>query len=118
MLHSFSDVVCRFSFFLSREGILHSCSQLRTCLLVALLWSGRGINGESSMSSGSTESQYGLRQINGVPIWNGDILTLRDYETAALLFRAGLKQERAVTRLWANLQGHAKEMIRVQTSRL
>ena len=40
------------------------------------------------MPSGSTESQYGL-----------DILTLRDYETAALWFRAGLKpgeQERAV----------------------
>ena len=56
------------------------------------------------MSSGSTESQYGLLHINGVPVWSGDILTLRNYETAALWFRAGLKpgeQERAVARLWA-----------------
>ena len=69
---------------------------------------------DSSMSSGST--QYGLRHIIGVPVWNGDILTLRDYETAALWFRAGLKpgeQERAVARLWANLQGPAKEVVRV-----
>ena len=68
------------------------------------------------MSSVSTESQYGLRHINGVPLWNGDILTLRDYETAALWFRAGLKpgeQERAVARLWANLQGPAKEVVRM-----
>ena len=68
------------------------------------------------MSSGSTESQYGLRHINGVPVWNGDILTLRHYETAALWFRAGLKpgeQERAVARLWANLQGPAKEVVRM-----
>ena len=68
------------------------------------------------MSSGSTESQYGLRHINGVPVWNGDILTLRDYETAALWFRAGLKpgeQERRVARLWANLQGPAKEVVRM-----
>ena len=53
-----------------------------------------------------------MRHINGVPVWNGDILTLRDYETAALWFRAGLKpgeHERAVARLWANLQGLAKE---------
>ena len=74
------------------------------------------------MSSVSTESQYGLRHINGVPVWNGDILTLRDYETAALWFRAGLKpgeQERAVARLWANLQRPAKEVVsNVQTSRL
>ena len=51
-----------------------------------------------------------------VPVWNGDILTLRDYETAALWFRAGLKpgeQERAVARLWANLQGRAKEVVRM-----
>ena len=51
------------------------------------------------MSSVSTESQYGLRHINGVPVWNGDFLTLRDYETAALWFRAGLEhgeQERLV----------------------
>ena len=68
------------------------------------------------MSSVSTESQYGLRHINGVPVWNGDILTLRDYETAALWFRAVLKpgeQERAVARLWANLQGPAKEVVRM-----
>ena len=68
------------------------------------------------MSSVSTESQYGLRHINGVPVWNGDILTLRDYETAALWFRAGLtpgEQERAVARLWANLQGPAKEVVRM-----
>ena len=68
------------------------------------------------MSLGSTESQYGLRHNNGVPVWNGDILTLRDYETAALWFRAGLKpgeQERAVARLWANLQGPAKEVVRM-----
>ena len=51
-----------------------------------------------------------------MPVWNGDILTLRDYETAALCFRAGLKpgeQERAVARLWANLQGPAKEVVRM-----
>ena len=68
------------------------------------------------MSSGSTESQYGQRHNNGVTVWNGDILTLRDYETAALWFRAGLKpgeQERAVARLWANLQGPAKEVVRM-----
>ena len=68
------------------------------------------------MSSVSTESQYGLRHINGVPVWNGHILTLRDYETAALWFRAGLKpgeQERAVARLWANLQGPANEVVRM-----
>ena len=68
------------------------------------------------MSSGSTESQCGLRHINGVPVWNGDVLTLRDYETAALRFRSCLKlgeQERAVARLWANLQGPAKEVIRM-----
>ena len=67
------------------------------------------------MSSGSTESQYGLRHVNGVPVWDGDILTLRDYETAALRFRAGSKlgeQERAVPRLWTNLQGAAKEVVR------
>ena len=67
------------------------------------------------MSSGSTESQYGLRHINGVPVWNGDILT-RDYGTAALWFGAGLKraeQERAVARLWTNLQGPAKEAVRM-----
>ena len=71
---------------------------------------------DSSMSSGSTESQCGLRHINGVPVWNGDILTLRDSETAALWFRAGLKpgeQERALARLWANLQGPAKEVVRM-----
>ena len=54
------------------------------------------------MSSGSTESQYGLRRVNGVPVRNGDILTLRDYETTALCCRAGLKpgeQGRAVARL-------------------
>ena len=59
---------------------------------------------------------YGLRHINGVPVWSGDFLTLRDYETAALWFRAGLKpgeQERAVARLWANLQGPAKEVVRM-----
>ena len=64
----------------------------------------------------SSESQYGLRHINGVPVWNGDFLTLRDYKTAALWFRAGLKpceQERAVSRLWANLQGPAKEVVRM-----
>ena len=47
--------------------------------------------------------------------WNGDILTLRDYETAALWFRTGLKpgeQERAVARMWANLQVAAKEVVR------
>ena len=66
------------------------------------------------MSSVSMESQYGLRHINGVPVWNGDILTLREYETAALWFRAGLKpgeQERAVARLWANVQGPAQEVV-------
>ena len=64
------------------------------------------------MSSVSTESQYGLRHINGVPVWNGGILTHRDSETAALWFRAGLKpgeQERAVARLWANLQDLRKK---------
>ena len=68
------------------------------------------------MSSVSTESQHCLRQVNGVPVWNGDILALRDYETAALWFRVGLKpgeQERAVARLWANLQGPAKEVVRM-----
>ena len=74
-----------------------------------------------SMSSGSTESQCGLRNVNGVPVWDGGILT-RDYETAALWFRAGLKpgeQERAVARLWANLQGPAKAVVRTcKTSRL
>ena len=68
------------------------------------------------MSSGSTESQYGLRHVNGVPVWNGDMLTLRDYETAALWWRAGLKpgeQERAVTRQWANVQGRANEVVRM-----
>ena len=120
---------------------------------VALLWSGRGITGESlrnlkivieriaiwsihtdiavfilvsymdaefvaetSMSSGSAESQYGLRHVNGVPVWNGDILTHRDYETAALWFSAGLKpgeQERAAARLWANMQGPAQELVRM-----
>ena len=68
------------------------------------------------MSSGSTKSQHGLRRVNGVQLWNGDILTLRNNETASLRFRAGLKpgeQERAVARLWANLQGPAKEVVRV-----
>ena len=71
---------------------------------------------DSSMSLGSTESQYGLRHNNGVPVWNGDILTLRNSETAALWFRAGLKpseQEQAVAPLWADLQGPAKEMVRM-----
>ena len=43
-------------------------------------------------------------------------MSLRNYETAALWFRAGLKpgeQERAVARLWANLQGPAKEVVRM-----
>ena len=71
---------------------------------------------DSSMSLGSTESQYGPRHNNGVPVWNGDILTLRDSETAVLWLSAGLKsgeQERAVARLWANLQGPAKEVVRM-----
>ena len=66
------------------------------------------------MSTGSSESQYGLRHVICVPVWNGDILTCRDYDTAALRFRAGLKpgeQDRAVARLWANLQGLAKEVV-------
>ena len=42
---------------------------------------GGGARGRDfSMSSGSTESQYGLRHVNGVPVWDGDILTLRDCE--------------------------------------
>ena len=61
---------------------------------------GSGARGRDfSMSSGSTESPYGLRHVNGVPVWAGDILTLRDYEMAALWFRAGLEsgeQEHAV----------------------
>ena len=68
------------------------------------------------MSSLSTESQSGLRHVNGVPVWDGDIVTLRDYETTALWFRAGLKpgeQEGAVARLWANLQGPTKEVVRM-----
>ena len=72
------------------------------------------------MSSGSTESQYGLLHINGVPVWSGDILTLRDYETAALWFRAGLKpgeQERSVPRLWA-AGTFERSFSNVQTSRL
>ena len=43
-------------------------------------------------------------------------MACRDYEKAALWFRAGLKpgeQERAVARLWANLQGLAKEVVRM-----
>ena len=59
------------------------------------------------MSSVSKESQYGLRHINGVPVWNGDILTLRDFETTVLWVKAGLKtgeQERAVARLCKDLQ--------------
>ena len=43
-------------------------------------------------------------------------LTLRDYETAALWFRASLnlgEQERAVARLWVNLQGLSKEVVRM-----
>ena len=43
----------------------------------------------SRCQTGSTESQYGLRHVNGVPVWNGDMLTL--YATAALWFRAGSK---------------------------
>ena len=78
---------------------------------------GRGARGRDfSMSSGSTESQYGLRHVNGVPVWNRDMLILRHDETAVLWFRAGLKpgeQERAVARLWANLQGPAKEVVRM-----
>ena len=57
-----------------------------------------------------------LRHVNGVPVWNGDILTLRDSETAGLWFKAGSKpgeQEGAVARLWANLQGPAKEVVRM-----
>ena len=67
------------------------------------------------MSTGSSESQYGLRHVICVPVWNGDILTCRDYDTAALWFRAGLKPgepDRAVARLWTNLQGLAKEVVR------
>ena len=51
-----------------------------------------------------------------MPVRNGDILTLRDYESAALWFRAGLKlgeQERAAARLWANLQLLANEVVRM-----
>ena len=67
------------------------------------------------MSSGSTKSQCGLRHVNGVPVRDGDILTLRDFETATLWFKADLKpgeQERAVARLWANLQEPAIEVVR------
>ena len=73
------------------------------------------------MSSASTESQYGLRHINGVPVWNGDILTLRDYETAALWFRAGLKpgeQERAMARVGQSAGTCKRSGSNVQTSRL
>ena len=65
--------------------------------------------------NGFSESQYGLRHVSCVLVWNGDILTCRDYDTAALWFRAGLKpgeQDRAVARLCANLQGLAKEEVR------
>ena len=51
-----------------------------------------------------------------LPVWSGDILTLRDNEIPALWFTAGLKpgeQERAVACLWANLQGPAKEVVRM-----
>ena len=61
-------------------------------------------------------SQYGLRHVNGVPGWNEDIWTLRDHQRAALWYRAGLKpreQDRAMARLWAKLQGPAKEVVRV-----
>ena len=60
--------------------------------------------------------------ISGVPVWNGDILTLRDYETTALWFRAGLKpdeQERAVARLWAkDLQKKWFECANLQTLKM
>ena len=68
-----------------------------------------------TMPSGAPESQYGLRQVNQMPVWNGDILVLRDNETAALWYRSGLKlgeRDRAVARLWANLLGLAKEVAR------
>ena len=77
---------------------------------------GSGASGRDfTMSTGSQESQYGLRHVNGEPVWNGDMLTARDYETAALWYRAGLKpgkQDRAVARLWAALQRPAKEVVR------
>ena len=95
-------------------------------LLVALLWSGRGITGESLRNLNSHRTYCHLidshrhRSVHtrvvhgsgaawqrlidvigfngvavwpatyGVPVWNGDIMTLRDYETAALWFRGGL----------------------------
>ena len=47
-----------------------------------------------------------------VSVWDGDVLNLRDYETAALWFRAGLnldEQERAVVRsLVGKLAGTSK----------
>ena len=53
------------------------------CIVVASYMVAEPRGGDSSMSSVSTESQYGLRHINGVPVWDGYILTLQDYETAA-----------------------------------
>ena len=57
----------------------------------------------------------GCDMSDGVPVWTEDILTLREYGTSALCFRACLKlgeQDRAVARLWAHLQGPVKEAVR------
>ena len=57
----------------------------------------------------------GNDKIPGVPSWDGDPVTLDDYETESLWYRQGLKaNERnlAASRLWQNLRGSARNAVR------
>ena len=54
-------------------------------------------------------------KIPGVPSWDGDPVTLDDYETESLWYRQGLKNSEgslAASRLWQNLRGSARTAVR------
>ena len=56
-----------------------------------------------------------------MPVCDGDILTLRDYETVALWFRAGLKpgeQERAVAQTCRDQRKEWFERVNLKTLKM
>ena len=98
----------------SRSHLLFRSQHRQHSLRTRVVHGGGARGRDVTMSTGSPESQYGLRHISGVPAWNGNILSLRDYETTGLWYGAGLKpgeQDLAVAHLWANLLGPAKEVV-------
>ena len=102
---------------------------MRQCLWVALALDSAGRNLQrqrvgtrflvlrvagTTIGAGSPESQHGLRRVNGVPVWNGDMLT-RWVSNGP---EAG-EQNRALGRSLGKFAGtHERGGSGVQTSRL